>query len=308
MSKGGRYLNNPQKTVKEPGRKASGKKIALIIVAVILALVVILGVGAVAFFKSIIGKRTKVQTVRPTLPPVTAPVDDTKPTDTPKATETAPTEETKPDYGKTGKVVNVLVVGQAAREGEEAKISDSIMLATINKETSTVTVTSFLRDTYIQLASPYVDTTGRTRTCGHNKINMAYALVYSWGGAVLGAPLTHDFAVISLSDRLTPWEKIEARLDAAAKADLSIAIYNPKSKGRPDHLRRACGILLNTLPEDRLCGVVRNIGREGEERVLLTLKELQSYDADMFCTVFIGNSMTRNIGGNMVTPRGYRDV
>ena len=128
------------------------------------------------------------------------------------------------------------------------------------------------------------------------------------GGAVLGAPLTHDFAVISLSDRLTPWEKIEARLDAAAKADLSIAIYNPKSKGRPDHLRRACGILLNTLPEDRLCGVVRNIGREGEERVLLTLKELQSYDADMFCTVFIGNSMTRNIGGNMVTPRGYRDV
>ena len=128
------------------------------------------------------------------------------------------------------------------------------------------------------------------------------------GGAVLGAPLTHDFAVISLSDRLTPWEKIEARLDAAAKADLSIAIYNPKSKGRPDHLRRACGILLNTLPEDRLCGVVRNIGREGEERVLLTLKELQSYDADMFCTVFIGNSMTKDIGGNMVTPRGYRDV
>lgn len=200
MSKGGRYLNNPQKTVKEPGRKASGKKIALIIVAVILALVVILGVGAVAVFKSIIGKRTKVQTVRPTLPPVTAPVDDTKPTDTPKATETAPTEETKPDYGKTGKVVNVLVVGQAAREGEEAKISDSIMLATINKETSTVTVTSFLRDTYIQLASPYVDTTGRTRTCGHNKINMAYALGYSWGGAAdammfLDQTLTNNFGI-----------------------------------------------------------------------------------------------------------------
>lgn len=128
------------------------------------------------------------------------------------------------------------------------------------------------------------------------------------GGAVLGAPLTHDFAVISLSDRLTPWEKIEARLDAAAKADLSMAIYNPKSKGRPDHLSRACGILLRTLPEDRICGVVRNIGREGEERITMTLKELQSYDADMFCTVFIGNSMTRLIGGNMVTPRGYRDV
>lgn len=128
------------------------------------------------------------------------------------------------------------------------------------------------------------------------------------GGAVLGAPLTHDFAVISLSDRLTPWEKIEIRLDYAAKADLSIVIYNPKSHGRPDHLRKACDILLKTLPEDRLCGVVRNIGREGQHRTLLTLKELRDFDADMFCTVFIGNAQTKCIAGNMVTPRGYRDV
>ena len=128
------------------------------------------------------------------------------------------------------------------------------------------------------------------------------------GGAVLGAPLTHDFAVISLSDRLTPWEKIEARLDYAAKADLSIVIYNPKSKGRPDHLRRACDILLRTLPEDRICGVVRNIGREGQEQTVLTLGELRDFDADMFCTLFIGNAQTRDIGGHMVTPRGYRDV
>ena len=128
------------------------------------------------------------------------------------------------------------------------------------------------------------------------------------GGAVLGAPLTHDFAVISLSDRLTPWEKIEARLDYAAKADLSIVIYNPKSKGRPDHLRRACDILLRTLPKDRICGVVRNIGRTGEERTVLTLGELRDFDADMFCTLFIGNAQTRDIGGHMVTPRGYRDV
>lgn len=128
------------------------------------------------------------------------------------------------------------------------------------------------------------------------------------GGAVLGAPLTHDFAVISLSDRLTPWEKIETRLDYAAKADLSIVIYNPKSHGRPDHLRKACDILLKTLPEDRLCGVVRNIGREGQHRTLLTLKELRDFDADMFCTVFIGNAQAKCIAGNMVTPRGYRDV
>lgn len=128
------------------------------------------------------------------------------------------------------------------------------------------------------------------------------------GGAVLGAPLTHDFAVISLSDRLTPWEKIEERLDAAAKADLSIAIYNPKSKGRPDHLMHACDILLKTLPEDRICGVVRNIGREGEAYEVLTLAQLREFDADMFCTIFIGNAMTKNIGGKMVTPRGYRNV
>lgn len=128
------------------------------------------------------------------------------------------------------------------------------------------------------------------------------------GAALLGAPLTHDFAVVSLSDRLTPWEKIEKRLEAAAAADLSIVLYNPASKGRPDHLRRACDILLRHLPEDRLCGVVQNIGREGENRRLMTLQELRGADVDMFCTVFVGNDMTKKIVGNMVTPRGYRDV
>ncbi len=84
------------------------------------------------------------------------------------------------------------------------------------------------------------------------------------GGALLGAPLTHDFAVISLSDRLTPWELIEKRLLLAAQADLSMVLYNPASHGRPDHLRRACEILSRVLPQDRLCAVVRNIGREGQ--------------------------------------------
>ena len=128
------------------------------------------------------------------------------------------------------------------------------------------------------------------------------------GAALLGAPLTHDFAVISLSDRLTPWETIEKRLEAAAKADLSVVLYNPASRGRPDHLRRACEILLRTLPEDRPCGVARNIGREGQRRDLLTLGQLKDAEVDMFCTVFIGNSATKIIGGEMVTPRGYRDV
>ena len=128
------------------------------------------------------------------------------------------------------------------------------------------------------------------------------------GASILGAPLTHDFAVISLSDRLTPWEKIEDRLRAASKADLSIVLYNPVSKGRPDHLKKACDIMLENLPESRICGIARNIGREGESMRVLTLKELKDADCDMFCTVFIGNAMTKVLDSKMVTPRGYREV
>lgn len=126
------------------------------------------------------------------------------------------------------------------------------------------------------------------------------------GGALLGAPLTHDFAVISLSNRLTPWEKIEKRLACAAEADLGIVLYNPRSKGRPDNLRMACDILLRYLPEDRPCGVAHSIGREGEAGEYMTLGALRDADVDMFSTVFIGNAMTKMIGGAMVTPRGYR--
>lgn len=128
------------------------------------------------------------------------------------------------------------------------------------------------------------------------------------GAALLGAPLTHDFAVISLSDRLTPWETIEKRLSSAAEADLTIVLYNPASKGRPDHLKRACDILLRMLPADRPCGIARNIGRDGESSLVLTLGELRDAAVDMFCTVFIGNAMTKIINGELVTPRGYRDV
>lgn len=128
------------------------------------------------------------------------------------------------------------------------------------------------------------------------------------GGALLGAPLTHDFAVISLSDRLTPWEKIEKRLECAAQADLGIVLYNPMSKGRPENLRMACDVLLKYLPADRPCGIAHYIGREGEERSFVTLGELRDTQVDMFSTVFIGNAATKMIGGNMVTPRGYRDV
>ena len=128
----------------------------------------------------------------------------------------------------------------------------------------------------------------------------------SSGAALLGAPLNHDFCVISLSDLLTPWEQIEARLKAAAEGDFAIAIYNPSSKKRKDHLKRACEILLRYMEPSRPCGYVRNIGRENEEAVYLSLAELKETETDMFTTVFIGNSGTEMIGGKLVTKRGYR--
>lgn len=128
------------------------------------------------------------------------------------------------------------------------------------------------------------------------------------GAAVLGAPLVHDFAAISLSDLLTPWELIERRLDAAGAADFCISIYNPSSKKRKDHLKKACQILLRHRSPDTVAGIVRNIGRDDETSQITTLLELQDMQTDMFTTVFIGNSQTKNINGKMVTPRGYRGV
>ena len=126
------------------------------------------------------------------------------------------------------------------------------------------------------------------------------------GAAVLGAPLTHDFAVVSLSDLLTPWETIERRLAAAAQADFVLCLYNPASKSRPDYLRRACDILLAAgKSPDTVCGTVRNIGRAGEEGRILTLGALRDTPVDMFTTVFVGSSQTRVVDGKMVTPRGY---
>ena len=128
------------------------------------------------------------------------------------------------------------------------------------------------------------------------------------GGAILGAPLGHDFTVISLSDLLTPWELIEKRLACAAMGDFCICLYNPSSHKRKDYLKRACDILLHTISGDTVCGIAKNIGREGEAFETFTLKELRETEVDMFTTVFIGNSKTRVINGKMVTPRGYRDV
>ena len=128
------------------------------------------------------------------------------------------------------------------------------------------------------------------------------------GAAVLGAPLCHDFAVISLSDLLTPWEVIVKRLDAAASADFCICLYNPRSRKRSEHLKRACEVMLIWKKPETVCGWVRNIGRDGEELGLLSLAELADFEADMFTTLFIGNSETKIVQERMVTPRGYGDL
>lgn len=125
------------------------------------------------------------------------------------------------------------------------------------------------------------------------------------GAAVLGAPLAHDFAVISLSDLLTPWEQIEKRLDCASAADFCIALYNPSSKRRSNYLARACDIMLRHKSKNTLCGLVENIGRAGEQKEIMTLEALHDAQVNMFTTVFVGNAETKEIMGSMVTPRGY---
>ncbi len=129
-------------------------------------------------------------------------------------------------------------------------------------------------------------------------------------GALLGAPLGNDFVTISLSDYLTPTEVIEKRLEYAAKGDFVIAIYNPASRSRPDHLRRACDVLLRYIEAERPCGYVENAGREGESANICTLGELRDAKVNMFNTVFVGNSTTCIVdtaaGPRLVTPRGYR--
>lgn len=128
------------------------------------------------------------------------------------------------------------------------------------------------------------------------------------GAALLGAPVSHDFAVISLSDLLTPFEKIMDRVEKAAAADFVLCLYNPSSRKRYDYLEKACRkVLLHRSPKT-VCGIVRNIGREGEETKVLSLSELAQTKVDMFTTVYIGNSQTKEIDDCMVTPRGYQGI
>ncbi|MDM8555658.1 precorrin-3B C(17)-methyltransferase [Desulfococcaceae bacterium HSG7] len=127
------------------------------------------------------------------------------------------------------------------------------------------------------------------------------------GASLLGAPLTHDFAAISLSDLLTPWEVIERRLDAAAMADFVIVLYNPKSKKRNWQLGRACEMILKYRNGKTPVGIVNRAMRDEQSAHITTLDKLTSFPIDMQTTVFIGNSATFAFMNFMVTPRGYAE-
>jgi len=127
------------------------------------------------------------------------------------------------------------------------------------------------------------------------------------GAALLGAPLTHDFAVISLSDLLTPWERIENRLDHAAAADFVIVLYNPRSKRRDWQLPRALEIIARHRDPSTPVGLVRKACRPGQEAIVTPLDDFDPQAVDMLSIVFVGNSNTRANGNRMITPRGYMD-
>jgi len=125
--------------------------------------------------------------------------------------------------------------------------------------------------------------------------------------ALLGAPLMHDFAVISLSDLLTPWELIRSRVEAGAAADYVIVLYNPRSRKRDWQIGEVAEIVLRHRPPTTPVGIVRNAMREDQEIHLTALEDLAGSGIDMLTIVIIGNSQTRILGGKMVTPRGYRE-
>jgi precorrin-3B C17-methyltransferase len=127
------------------------------------------------------------------------------------------------------------------------------------------------------------------------------------GASLLGAPLTHDFAAISLSDLLTPWERIESRLDAAAKSDFVMVLYNPKSKKRKGHLEKAQQIVLRYRDGDTPVGIVVSAMRRDQDVRIIALKDLHLAAVNMQTTVFIGSSASAQYLDFMVTPRGYRE-
>ena len=154
--------------------------------------------------------------------------------------------------------------------------------------------------------TPLIYEMKRERNSNVEVIALPGISAFQKAASLLGAPVGHDFCLISLSDLMTPWELIQKRLAAAASADMAICLYNPSSKKRKDYLNKACQIVMQYASPATVCGIVRQIGRDGEFFEVMTLQQLAEYEADMFTTVFIGNTTTKVINGRMVTPRGYK--
>lgn len=128
----------------------------------------------------------------------------------------------------------------------------------------------------------------------------------STAAGILGAPLMHDYAVISLSDLMTPWDLIKKRARLAAEGDFVIALYNPKSRERASYLDQIRDIVMACRKPETPVGIVRKAGRPGMNYTITTLQDLPSQAVDMQSTVIIGNSQTYVKEGRMITPRGYR--
>lgn len=205
MSKGGHFL------AQKPEKKT---KPWVVVVAVILAVVILIG-GLGTWF--VVSKMNKIQRAEKGDNQLSADdlngmlvEDDTATEATTAPTETTVPKETRPDYGKTGKVINVLLVGQDAREGEESKNADTMLLVTVNKETKKINMTSFQRDTLVYIPTVY-DTNG-TPHSGRTKMTLAYALGYKWGGD-LGAMEIID-KVIERNFGAIVDKNIEVNMDA----------------------------------------------------------------------------------------------
>ncbi|KRL16163.1 precorrin-3B C(17)-methyltransferase [Lentilactobacillus rapi DSM 19907 = JCM 15042] len=123
--------------------------------------------------------------------------------------------------------------------------------------------------------------------------------------AALGAPLMNDFCHISLSDLMTPWDVIKERVDAAAKADFVICLYNPRSKGRPNNLHEALDIILKYKSPDTVVGIGKDVARKREIDKITTIKDLDETEINMTTIVIVGNKNTYVADGRMITPRGY---
>jgi len=192
-----------------------------------------------------------------------------------------------------------IISGTMGKEVERAKVA--VMKA---KEGHKVVMVSSGDPGVYGMAGVVLEVAAQEETCVPVEIIPGITAASS-ASAILGAPLISDFAVISLSDLLTPLEKIEKRLELASQADMSIVLYNPQSQGRIEPLTKAYEIMLKYITPDTPVGIVRQAGREGQTAKITTLKNLLNEEIDMVTTIIIGNTATKIINGKMVTARGY---